>query len=164
MGCHSVADLKDYHSKRDFEKTPEPRAGFGARPSRDLRFVIQKHKARHLHYDMRLEREGVLKSWALPKEPSCNAGVKRLAVATEDHPLGYEEFEGEIPEGNYGAGTVEIWDRGSYLPIEWKEGLIVFEVKAQKLTGTFCLVKLKPKEKDDKNWLFFKKMVRDRDA
>lgn len=152
-----AADLKDYQSKRDFDRTPEPRAGLRAGSPRHVRFVIQKHRARHLHYDMRLEREGVLRSWAIPKEPPLVSGVKRLAVATEDHPLGYEEFEGEIPEGNYGAGTVEIWDRGSYLPVEWKEELIVFEVNAGKMSGTFCLVKLKPKEKDDKNWLFFKK-------
>ena len=157
-----AADLKDYQRKRDFGKTPEPRASLKGKPSHDLRFVIQKHQARHLHYDMRLEREGVLKSWAIPKEPSCSSGVKRLAVETEDHPLGYEEFEGEIPEGNYGAGAVEIWDRGSYLPLEWKEQLIVFEVKAQKLAGTFCLVKLKPREREDKNWLFFKKKKEDK--
>ena len=99
----------------------------------------------------------MLKSWAVPKTPPSEAGIKRLAVATEDHPLGYEDFEGTIPEGNYGAGTVQIWDRGSYIPVEWKENTIVFEVKAQKLEGAYCLVKLKPKEREDRNWLFFKK-------
>ena len=108
---------------------------------------------------MRLERDGVLKSWAVPKTPPSNPGIKRLAVATEDHPLGYENFEGTIPEGNYGAGTVEIWDRGSYTPIEWKENIIVFETKAKILKGAFCLIKLKPKESKDKNWLFFKKKM-----
>ena len=152
-----MSNLKDYTSKRDFGKTPEPPARVEEKPLGDLRFVIQKHNARNLHYDLRLERDGVLKSWAIPKEPPRSAGIKRLAVETEDHPIGYEEFEGEIPEDSYGAGTVKIWDRGSYLPVEWEEKSIVFEVKAKKLKGTFCLIKLKPKENDDKNWLFFRK-------
>ena len=101
--------------------------------------------------------EGVLKSWAIPKEPPAEAGIKRLAVETEDHPLEYQDFEGSIPEGHYGAGMVEIWDKGNYLPVEWEKNLIVFEINAQRLKGTFCLVKLKPKEDQDKNWLFFKK-------
>ena len=142
-----MGNLSKYYSKRDFRKTPEP----------PLSFVIQRHQARHLHYDMRLERGGVLKSWAIPKEPPHKAGIKRLAVETEDHPLEYQDYEGEIPEGLYGAGKVEIWDKGSYLPIEWKKDLIIFEVRAQKLKGTFCLVKLKSKELEDKNWLFFKR-------
>ena len=151
------ADLKKYRNKRDFKKTPEPRGLKKGKTSKGLIFVIQKHRASRLHFDMRLERDGVLKSWAVPKTPPSETGIKRLAVATEDHPLGYEDFEGTIPEGNYGAGTVEIWDRGSYIPVEWKENTIVFDVKAQKLEGAFCLVKLKPKESGDKNWLFFKK-------
>ena len=154
-----VADLKRYREKRNFSKTPEPEGKVQQDPAVKRVFAIQKHHARHLHYDMRLEREGVLKSWAIPKEPPSVPGIKRLAVETEDHPLGYQDFEGEIPEGNYGAGKVEIWDKGSYLPIEWKERLIVFEVNARKLKGTFCLVKLKPKEATDKNWLLFKKKV-----
>jgi len=149
--------LKEYQRKRNFSKTPEPPPPAGEQPSGDLRYVIQKHHARNLHYDLRLEREGVLKSWAVPKEPPRSAGIKRLAVETEDHPIGYEEFEGVIPQGEYGAGTVKIWDRGSYLPVEWHEKSIVFEVNARKLKGTFCLIKLKPKEPDDKNWLFFRK-------
>jgi DNA ligase D-like protein (predicted 3'-phosphoesterase) len=152
-----TADLKQYNKKRDFSKTPEPEGEVKRGSARQLSFAIQKHHARHLHYDMRLERDGVLKSWAIPKGPPSASGIKRLAVETEDHPLGYQDFEGEIPEGNYGAGKVEIWDKGSYLPIEWKESVIVFEVKAEKLEGTFCLVKLKPKEVKDRNWLFFKK-------
>jgi DNA ligase D-like protein (predicted 3'-phosphoesterase) len=152
-----TADLKKYNEKRDFSKTPEPEGEVKGGSARQLSFAIQKHHARHLHYDMRLERDGVLKSWAIPKGPPSASGIKRLAVETEDHPLGYQDFEGEIPEGNYGAGKVEIWDKGSYLPIEWKESVIVFEVKAEKLEGTFCLVKLKPKEVKDRNWLFFKK-------
>ena len=150
-------DLKKYRNKRDFKKTPEPRGLKKGKTSKGLIFVIQKHRASHLHFDMRLERDGVLKSWAVPKTPPSEAGIKRLAVATEDHPLGYEDFEGTIPEGNYGAGTVEVWDRGSYIPLEWKENIIVFDVKANKLEGAFCLIKLKPKESGDKNWLFFKK-------
>jgi DNA ligase D-like protein (predicted 3'-phosphoesterase) len=149
--------LKEYQRKRDFTKTPEPPPRLKEKPSGDLCFVIQKHHARNLHYDLRLEREGVLKSWAIPKEPPRSAGIKRLAVETEDHPIGYEAFEGVIPEGEYGAGTVTIWDRGSYLPVEWDGKSIVFEVNAKKLKGTFCLIKLKPKEPDDKNWLFFRK-------
>jgi DNA ligase D-like protein (predicted 3'-phosphoesterase) len=151
------ADLKKYRNKRDFKKTPEPQGVKKEKTSKSLVFVIQKHRASHLHFDLRLEWDGVLKSWAVPKTPPSEAGIKRLAVATEDHPLGYEDFEGTIPEGNYGAGTVEIWDRGSYIPVEWKENTIVFEVKAQKLEGAYCLVKLKPKEVEDRNWLFFKK-------
>jgi DNA ligase D-like protein (predicted 3'-phosphoesterase) len=152
-----MSNLKQYNEKRDFSKTPEPSGGDREKSSQDLIFVIQKHHARHLHYDMRLERDGVLKSWAIPKGPPSAPGIKRLAVETEDHPLGYQDFEGEIPEGNYGAGKVEVWDKGSYISIEWKESVIVFEVKAEKLEGTFCLVKLKPKEVKDKNWLFFRK-------
>jgi DNA ligase D-like protein (predicted 3'-phosphoesterase) len=152
-----TADLKKYREKRDFNKTPEPQGVEKEKASKSLIFVIQKHRASHLHFDLRLERGRVLKSWAVPKTPPSQAGIKRLAVETEDHPLGYEDFEGTIPEGNYGAGTVETWDRGSYTPIEWKENTIVFEVKAKKLKGVFCLVKLKPKEARDKNWLFFKK-------
>ena len=118
---------------------------------------MQRHQASHLHYDLRLERDGVLKSWAIPKEPPLHPGIKRLAVATEDHPLEYAYFEGEIPEGNYGAGSVVIWDRGSYLPLEWKENVIVVEVSAERLKGVFCLIKLKPKDRHDRNWLIFKK-------
>ena len=158
--CHTMSKLKKYHDKRDFSKTPEPAEKQRGKIAGHLSFVIQRHQARNLHYDLRLERDGVLKSWAIPKQPPTEAGVRRLAVETEDHPLDYQDFEGSIPEGNYGAGKVEIWDKGSYLPVEWKKDLIVFEVKAQKLRGFFCLVKLKPKEPQDKNWLFFKKKER----
>lgn len=152
-----MTHLKAYQNKRDFKKTPEPKGRWGEKSLDQLSFVIQRHQARHLHYDMRLERDGVLKSWAIPKMPPCEPGIKRLAVETEDHPLQYQDFEGDIPEGNYGAGNVEIWDKGSYVPAEWGDHLIVFEIKAKKLKGTYCLVKLKPKERGDKNWLFFKK-------
>ncbi|RLI19699.1 ATP-dependent DNA ligase [Candidatus Bathyarchaeota archaeon] len=115
-------------------------------------YVIQKHQARRLHYDLRLEMDGVLKSWAVPKTPPLEKGVKRLAVQVEDHPIDYANFEGVIPEGHYGAGTVEIWDKGTYTLKKRDENKIVFEIHGQKLKGEYCLLRFK----DDKNWLFFK--------
>ena len=125
--------------------------------SKELIFVIQKHHASHLHYDFRLEKDGVLKSWAIPKEPPKEIGIKRLAIQVEDHSLDYANFEGEIAEGLYGAGLVEIWDKGYYMPIKFNSTEIIFELKGEKLKGTYCLIKLKPKLPQDKNWLFFKK-------
>ena len=122
---------------------------------KEKKYVIQKHYASHLHYDLRLEENGVLKSWALPKEPPSKPGIKRLAVQTEDHPLGYENFEGIIPEGLYGAGRVEIWDRGHYIEIEADDQKKVIEIFGEKLNGKYVLLRLK--QKGDKNWLFFKK-------
>jgi len=116
-------------------------------------YVIQKHDATHLHYDLRLEMDGVLKSWAVPKAPLTESGVKRLAVQVEDHPLDYANFEGTIPEGQYGAGTVEIWDRGKYILMEKTEDKLIFEIRGDKLQGLYCLVRFKGRE----NWLFFKK-------
>ena len=116
-------------------------------------FVIQKHAARRLHYDLRLEMDGVLKSWAVPKEPPKTAGVKRLAVQVEDHPIEYADFEGIIPEGHYGAGKVEIWDKGNYILKERTENKIIFELEGERLKGTYCLIRFR----GDKNWLFFKK-------
>ncbi|MCM8832001.1 MAG: ATP-dependent DNA ligase [Candidatus Omnitrophica bacterium] len=120
-------------------------------------FVIQKHHASHLHYDLRLERERVLKSWAIPKIPPTKSGIKRLAVEVEDHPLDYANFEGNIPKGLYGAGEVKIWDKGYYVPIKFTEREIIFELKGEKLRGTYCLIRFKAENLKNKNWLFFKK-------
>jgi DNA ligase D-like protein (predicted 3'-phosphoesterase) len=116
-----------------------------------LTYVIHEHHATHLHWDLRLEMNGVLKSWAVPKEPSENE--KRLAVQVEDHPLGYEKFEGTIPEGQYGAGKVIIWDKGTYEPIDVSDKKMIIKINGKKLKGIYVLVKFKP----PKNWLFFKK-------
>jgi DNA ligase D-like protein (predicted 3'-phosphoesterase) len=116
-------------------------------------YVIQEHHASHHHYDLRLEMDGALKSWAIPKEPPREPGIKRLAVEVEDHPLGYEEFEGIIPEGLYGAGEVKIWDRGEYELLERSEDKILINIRGQKLNGRYCLVRFKG---DKVNWLFFK--------
>jgi DNA ligase D-like protein (predicted 3'-phosphoesterase) len=116
-------------------------------------YVIQKHAATHLHYDLRLEMDGVLKSWAVPKEPSTSPSIRRLVVQVEDHPLDYANFEGTIPEGEYGAGEVQIWDRGTYKLLDRKENKLVININGSKLRGIYVLVRFK----DDKNWLFFKK-------
>ena len=116
-------------------------------------FVIQKHHARNLHWDFRLEMDGVLKSWAVPKEPSTQIGLKRLAVQVEDHELDYADFEGDIPEGEYGAGKVEIWDKGTYELLSRKEKKLVFMLDGEKLKGKYTLVQF---GKEDKNWLLFR--------
>lgn len=154
--------LQEYQKKRDFEKTKEPVGGVKeTRDREDKIFVIQKHDARKLHYDLRLEIDGVLKSWAVPKEPPTTEGIKRLAVQTEDHPLEYADFEGVIEEGLYGAGTVEIWDRGTFKPEKIEDKEIVFELDGEKMKGKFVLIKLKPtpRFKGKNNWLFFKKKI-----
>jgi DNA ligase D-like protein (predicted 3'-phosphoesterase) len=117
------------------------------------RFVVHKHQATRLHYDFRLELDAVLKSWAIPKEPPTQPGIKRLAVQVEDHLLSYIDFEGTIPKGEYGGGTVEIWDKGTYALKNRSENKIVFTLHGEKLAGDYILVRLK----QDKNWLFFRK-------
>ncbi len=152
--------LREYQKKRDFERTKEPRGDVReAKGKEDKIFVIQKHDARKLHYDLRLEIDGVLKSWAVPKEPPTTEGIKRLAVQTEDHPLEYADFEGTIEEGLYGAGTVEIWDKGTFKPEKIEDKKIIFELNGKKMRGKFVLIKLKPapRLKGKNNWLFFKK-------
>lgn len=160
--------LKAYKEKRDFEQTPEPKDKI-SKTNKDLRFVIQRHQARRLHYDLRLEMEGVLKSWAVPKGPSMNPKDKRLAMMTEDHPYKYVDFEGVIPAGNYGAGIMDVYDEGAYhamgikdkkksekaLLEGLKEGNLKFELEGKKIKGTFALVKMQ----DDKDnaWLLIKK-------
>ncbi len=119
-------------------------------------YSVQKHDASQLHYDLRLEKDGVLKSWAVPKEPPTEPGNKRLAIQVEDHDLDYAFFEGEIEEGKYGAGTVELWDKGSYGAVSWKDNKIVVDIDGEKLNGEYVLVRFKPEEEPE-NWLFFKK-------
>ncbi|HEX9862933.1 MAG TPA: DNA polymerase ligase N-terminal domain-containing protein [Candidatus Bathyarchaeia archaeon] len=147
----ATLSLDEYWRKRNFEKTREPKGEL--KMSDERIYVIQKHNASHLHFDLRLEMDDVLKSWAVPKEPPTAQGVKRLAVQVEDHPVSYAGFEGTIPEGEYGAGTVEIWDKGTYRLIDRKENKLVVEINGAKLKGAYVLVRLK----DAKNWLFFKK-------
>lgn len=153
--------LGKYYSKRDFKKTAEPR-GTVKKSKGNLSYVIQKHHARRLHYDFRLEFEGVLKSWAVPKGPSLNPKDKRLAVETEDHPIDYAGFEGDIPKGEYGGGHVIVWDNGEWTPLGdikagLKKGHIDFELNGQKLSGRWSLVRLKKTEKGKNNWLLIKK-------
>ncbi|MGE6396544.1 DNA polymerase ligase N-terminal domain-containing protein [Chryseobacterium scophthalmum] len=159
--------LKDYNNKRKFDETTEPK-GKTKKSKDQLIFVIQRHAASRLHYDFRLEMEGVLKSWAVPKGPSLNPEDKRLAMMVEDHPYDYKDFEGNIPEGNYGAGQVEIWDSGTYEPLdeisklsdekellkELKTGSLKFILHGKKLKGEFALVKMKNAENNA--WLLIK--------
>jgi DNA ligase D-like protein (predicted 3'-phosphoesterase) len=142
--------LEKYRQKRHFKETPEPQARV-VRSAKAKRFVVQKHAATHLHYDFRLEMNGVLKSWAVPKIPPARAGIKRLAVQVEDHPVAYAKFHGVIPEGEYGGGRVKIWDKGTYQIVEKTPVSYKFELFGRKLTGVYVLYKFK-----DKNWLLFK--------
>lgn len=159
--------LAKYKQKRRFEETPEPAGQLKRARSKKLEFVVQKHHASHLHYDFRLEIDGVMKSWAVPKGPSLNPGDKRLAMMVEDHPFEYRKFEGVIPKGNYGAGNVIIWDRGTYEPRKsdgdyektlkqmLAKGHLTFIMHGQKLKGEFALVK--STYKGDNAWLLIKK-------
>ena len=160
--------LKKYNEKRDFKKTSEPE---GKKTSGDnkLIFVVQKHDATNLHYDFRLELDGVLKSWAVPKGPSLDPKNKRLAMMVEDHPFDYKDFEGVIPEGNYGAGNVIVWDNGTYEPAEehteknkekvllkgLEKGDLKIKLNGQKLKGEFALVNMKKPKQNA--WLLIKK-------
>ena len=154
--------LQEYREKRNFKKTSEPR-GVKARSKDKKIFVIQKHHASHLHYDFRLELDGVLKSWAVPKGPSVNPSDKRLAVEVEDHPMGYAYFEGAIPTEEYGGGHVIVWDAGEWVPpktaiADYKKGRLEFELKGQKLQGKWILVRTQSRAKGNKhNWLLIKR-------
>ncbi len=159
--------LKEYNKKRDFRKTSEPR-GNEKSGKNQLRFVVQKHSAKNLHYDFRLELDGVLKSWAVPKGPSLDPKVKRLAMHVEDHPYDYRDFEGTIPKGEYGGGEVIVWDEGTYHAIDtddkkksekilregYEKGDFKFFLDGQKLKGEFVLVKMK--NRGEKQWLLIK--------
>jgi bifunctional non-homologous end joining protein LigD len=158
--------LASYHAKRNFTKTPEPQGKASVAPAKYPRFVVQKHAASQLHYDFRLEHEGVFKSWAVTKGPSCNPRDKRLAVEVEDHPLDYGDFEGTIPKGEYGGGTVMLWDRGFWVPEDetanvdaaLHRGELKFTVAGEKLRGSWVLVRMRGREGDHgrRNWLLIK--------
>ncbi len=151
-----MSALAEYRRKRRFDRTPEPRGG--RRPATRPLFVMQKHRARQLHYDFRLEAGGVLKSWAVPKGPSLDPKVKRLAMAVEDHPMDYARFEGVIPEGEYGGGTVMVWDIGTYALEEpdssdagMRRGVLKFTLRGKKLKGSWTLVRT-----GGRQWLLIK--------
>lgn len=161
---HSVMSLEEYARKRDFEQTPEPGPGRKVKsPKHSGRFFIQRHNATRLHYDFRLEIDGTLKSWAVPKGPSLDPATKHLAAMVEDHPLDYGDFEGNIPKGNYGGGSVMLWDRGTFELIGEESGMeqiargdLKFRLHGEKLTGTFALVHMKNRGKGNE-WLIIKK-------
>jgi bifunctional non-homologous end joining protein LigD len=135
--------LTDYEKKRSFEKTPEPRGGKKSKQAKGDRFVVHEHHARRLHWDLRLEHDGVLASWALPKGVPHDPKENRLAVRTEDHPLEYLEFEGEIPKGEYGAGTIEIWDRGSYQAEKFRDDEVILTFAGERVQGKYALFQTK---------------------
>jgi bifunctional non-homologous end joining protein LigD len=159
--------LGEYRRKRDFSRTAEPRGGRVKR-AKKLAFVIQKHAASHLHFDLRLELDGVMKSWAVPKGPSLDPTVKRLAVEVEDHPIDYNTFEGTIPRGQYGGGTVMLWDRGTYRyggddpdPLEglrggYAKGDFKFVLSGRRLRGSWVLVRTRRGDSRRPHWLLIK--------
>ena len=146
-------ELGEYASRRDFARSPEPRGG-GDTGKGNI-YVVQEHHATHLHWDLRLERDGVLKSWAVPKGLPEKPGERRLAVQVEDHPLAYAGFEGTIPEGEYGAGTVKIWDRGTYEALKWTEDKIEVVINGGRLSGQYELIRFR--RAGEKEWLLFKR-------
>jgi len=167
-GAKPTAALAEYRRKRDFSRTEEP-AGVTRRAGRKLAYVIQKHAASHLHYDLRLELDGVMKSWAVPKGPSLDPAVKRLAMQVEDHPIEYNRFEGTIPKGEYGGGTVMIWDHGTYTyggsddgdPVEalrrgYEKGDFKFVLHGDRLTGSWVLVRTRRGDARRPQWLLIK--------
>jgi bifunctional non-homologous end joining protein LigD len=162
-GAEGADSLRAYREKRDFEKTPEPAPGISTAHRRPI-FVIQEHHASHLHYDLRLEADGVLKSWAVPKEPSLDPAQKRLAVHVEDHPLSYDGFQGTISAGQYGAGEVRVWDRGTYEPVPpgrdvaeaLDAGKLEFALHGERLRGRFSLVRMRGKGRGKESWLLMK--------
>jgi len=145
--------LKDYQEKRDFGKTPEPSGKIKGEGQH--RFVVHKHQARHLHYDFRLEMGGVLRSWAVPKGPPLEMGIRRLAIQVEDHPLDYIDFAGDIPQGEYGAGSVEIWDKGEFDLKNESLDRLEISLRGEKLSGSYVLI-----HTDGKNWLFIRRKER----
>jgi bifunctional non-homologous end joining protein LigD len=153
-----TGDLKEYKSKRDFSKTAEPPPKLEKTSGKNLQYVIQKHAASHLHYDFRLELEGTLKSWAVPKGVPYTKGEKRLAMHVEDHPMEYATFEGTIPKGQYGGGTVMVWDFGTYEVMDgnYYSGKLHMRLKGKKLKGEWILVRIGRKEDDKKAWLLIK--------
>ena len=163
----TATQLSEYHRKRDFTRTAEPRGG-AAPATEQLVFVVQKHAATRLHYDLRLELDGVMKSWAVPKGPSMDPAVKRLAMEVEDHPLEYNTFEGTIPKGQYGGGTVMLWDRGIYtygntdlapaagLRKGYARGDLKFVLLGERLKGSFVLVRTKRGDRGKNEWLLIK--------
>jgi bifunctional non-homologous end joining protein LigD len=154
-----VKKLSPYRAKRDFSATSEPRGTIARSASN--RFVVQKHDATRLHYDLRLELDGVFKSWAVTKTPSLDPAVKRLAIAVEDHPLDYGTFEGTIPEGHYGAGTVQLWDRGRWKPLgenpgrDLRNGRLSFILSGKRMKGGWALIRL-PRRGKQQGWLLIK--------
>jgi bifunctional non-homologous end joining protein LigD len=161
-GSDSGHGIAAYRAKRNFAITSEPEPHAAPARAKAPVFVVQKHAARRLHWDFRLEHGGVLWSWAVPKGPSLDPGDRRLAVRVEDHPLDYADFEGRIPEGQYGAGTVEIWDRGTWEPVgdpaaALRAGELKFRLEGQRLKGGFVLIRLKPRAGERReNWLLIK--------
>lgn len=164
----SKDSLELYNKKRDFNKTAEPAGNIKKKTGKKPIFVIQKHAASHLHYDFRLEIDGVLKSWAIPKGPSLDPSIKRLAMPTDDHPMAYASFEGTIPEGEYGAGTVMVWDTGTFdnikeskgqlIPIDqsYENGQIEVVLHGKKLEGAFALIRIASSRYKKESWLLIK--------